>query len=239
AGGLISLVRSMPSIVRAFQRSLRNFTAARAGATADVPRTEQDLPITVVVGGSLLLVLLCWLLPPLQMNFLSSLLVLVAGFFFVTVSARITGEIGSSSSPTSGMTVATLLSTCLLFLLLGWTSPADRFMALTTAAIVGMAASNGGTTAQDLKTANIVGATPSRQQIAMLVGVVTSALCVGPVLAAVNRGATATVPEVHPGIQVTHPSTEVVRQREFPFRPAAGAFAPGKLTGQDLFQQLW
>src|SRR5262249_13201994 len=80
---------------------------------------------------------------------------------------------------------------------------------------------------------------PSRQQIAILVGVVTSALCVGPVLAAVNRGATATVPEVHPGIQVTHPSTEVVRQREFPFRPAAGAFAPGKLTGPDRVQQLW
>ncbi len=145
---------------------------------------------------------------------------LVAAFFFVTVSARITGEIGSSSSPTSGMTVATLLSTCLLFLLLGWTSPADRFMALTTAAIVGMAASNGGTTAQDLKTAYLVGATPSRQQIAILVGVVTSALCVGPVLAAVNRGATATVPEVHPGVRVTHLSDERVLQREFPFQPA-------------------
>src|SRR5215813_3640919 len=239
AGGLISLVRSMPSIVRAFQRSVRNFTAAGKGATAGVPRTEQDLPITVVVGGSLLLVLLCWLLPPLQMNFLSSLLVLVAGFFFVTVSARITGEIGSSSNPISGMTVATLLATCLLYLLLGWTSPSDRFMALTTAAIVGMAASNGGTTAQDLKTANLVGATPKRQQIAIFVGVVTSAIFVGPVLAAVNRGAAATVPESHPGVQVTHPSPERVQQREFAFAPRSDSLGAAGLGGEELFRQLW
>ena len=239
AGGLISLVRSMPSIVRAFQRSLRNFTAARTGVVAVVPRTEQDLPITVVVGGSLLLVLLCWLLPPLQMNFFSALLVLVAGFFFVTVSARITGEIGSSSNPISGMTVATLLATCLLYLLLGWTSPADRFMALTTAAIVGMAASNGGTTAQDLKTASIVGATPKRQQIAIFVGVVTSAIFVGPVLAAVNKGAAATVPESHPGVRVPHPSAERVRQREFAFVPGNGALAASGLGGEELFRQLW
>jgi hypothetical protein len=137
------------------------------------------------------------------------------------------------------MTVATLLSTCLLYLLLGWTSPADRFMALTTAAIVGMAASNGGTTAQDLKTAYLVGATPSRQQIAILVGVVTSALCVGPVLAAVNRGATATVPEVHPGVVVTHPSEERVLQREFPFRPAPETLSRAGLSGEELFRQLW
>jgi putative OPT family oligopeptide transporter len=238
-GGLISLVRSMPAIVAAFRRSVRTFLAARHGQTVQVSRTDQDLPITVVVGGTVLLFLAVWWSPPLQVNLLSAVLVLVLGFFFVTVSARITGEIGSSSSPTSGMTVATLLTTCLLFLVLGWTSPADRFMALTTAAIVGMAASNGGTTAQDLKTANIVGATPSRQQIAILVGVVTSALCVGPVLAAVNRGATATVPEVHPGVRVTHPAEERVLQREFPFRPAAGAFAAGKLSGKELFQQLW
>jgi putative OPT family oligopeptide transporter len=239
AGGLISLIRSMPSIVRAFQRSLRNFTAARAGTAVEVPRTEQDLPITVVIGGSVLLVLMVWLLPPLHVNLVSALMVVVAGFFFVTVSARITGEIGSSSNPISGMTVATLLVTCLLYLALGWTSPADRFMALTTAAIVGMAASNGGTTAQDLKTAYLVGATPKRQQIAIFVGVVTSAIFVGPVLAAVNRGATATVPESHPGVQVTHPSAERVHQREFSFAPGAGALAGAGLGGEELFRQLW
>ncbi|MGZ3480679.1 MAG: OPT/YSL family transporter [Myxococcaceae bacterium] len=238
-GGLVSLLRSLPAIVRAFQRSVRTFLASRRGQAVDVPRTEQDLQITVVLGGTLVIILVVWLAPPLQLNLFSALLVLVAAFFFVTVSARITGEIGSSSSPTSGMTVATLLSTCLLYLLLGWTSPADRFMALTTAAIVGMAASNGGTTAQDLKTAYLVGATPSRQQIAILVGVVTSALCVGPVLAAVNRGATATVPEVHPGVRVTHPSEERVLQREFPFQPAPETLSRAGLSGEELFRQLW
>jgi putative OPT family oligopeptide transporter len=239
AGGLISLVRSMPSIVEAFRRSVRTFLASRRGVVVDVPRTERDLPISVVVGGSVLLVVLIWLSPPLHVNLVSALLIVVAGFFFVTVSSRITGEIGSSSNPISGMTVATLLLTCLVYLVLGWTSPEDRFAALTTAAIVGIAASNGGTTAQDLKTAQIVGATPSKQQIAIFIGVVTSAIFIGPVLAAVNRGETATIPESHPGVRVTHPSGEQVVQREFPFRPRPGAFSASTLGGEELAQQLW
>ena len=239
AGGLISLIRSMPSIVEAFRRSVRTFVASRRGVTVEVPRTEQDLPISIVVGGSLLLVVLIWLAPPLHVNLVSALLIIVAGFFFVTVSSRITGEIGSSSNPISGMTVATLLVTCLIYLVLGWTSPEDRFMALTTAAIVGIAASNGGTTAQDLKTAQIVGATPSRQQIAIFVGVITSAVFIGPVLAAVNRGETAIVPESHPGVRVTHPSGEQVVQHEFPFRPTPGGFSASALTGGELAGQLW
>jgi putative OPT family oligopeptide transporter len=239
AGGLISLIRSMPSIVAAFRRSVRTFLASRRGVVVNVPRTEQDLPISIVVGGSLLLVVLIWLAPPLRVNLVSALLIVVAGFFFVTVSSRITGEIGSSSNPISGMTVATLLVTCLIYLVLGWVSPEDRFMALTTAAIVGIAASNGGTTAQDLKTAQIVGATPSRQQIAIFVGVVTSAIFIGPVLAAVNRGETATIPESHPGVRVTHPTGEQVVQHEFPFRPAEGALTASTLTGQELAGQLW
>jgi putative OPT family oligopeptide transporter len=238
-GGLISLLRSLPSIGRAFRRSIDTFRASRVRGGPVVPRTEQDLPFTVVAGGSALLVLLIWLAPPLQVNLLSALLIVLAGFFFVTVSARITGEIGSSSNPISGMTVATLLATCLVYLLLGWTSPTDRFMALTTAAIVGIAASNGGTTAQDLQTAYLVGATPKRQQIAIFVGVVTSAICIGPVLAAINRGATATVPEAHPGVVLPHPSAEVVRQQEFPFQVRTGALAAAGLTGDGLFQQLW
>src|SRR5262245_51603408 len=131
-GGLISLARSMPAIARAFRRSVDTFLATRRGETVSVPRSERDLPITVVLGGTVLLFLAVWWAPALHVNLFSAVLVLVLGFFFVTVSARITGEIGSSSSPTSGMTVATLLTTCLLYLLLGWTSPADRFMALTT-----------------------------------------------------------------------------------------------------------
>ena len=239
AGGLISLLRSLPSIVEAFRRGFRNFLASRRGEALAVERTEQDLPISVVVGGSVILLLLIWLAPPLHVNLLSAVVILVAGFVFVTVSARITGEIGSSSNPISGMTVATLLATCFLYLLLGWTSPDDRFMALTTAAIVCIAASNGGTTAQDLKTAQLVGATPSRQQIAIFVGVVTSALFIGPVLAAVNRGGTAAVPESHPGVRVTHPTAEQVVQREFSFARANAAFSAGRITGEDLAGQLW
>jgi putative OPT family oligopeptide transporter len=143
-GGLISLFRSMPSIIEAFRRGFRNFLAARRGQAVAIDRTERDLPISVVLGGSLLLMALIWLAPQLHVNLVSALLIVVAGFFFVTVSSRITGEIGSSSNPISGMTVATLLVTCLLYLGLGWTTPDDRFMALTTAAIVGIAASNGG-----------------------------------------------------------------------------------------------
>jgi len=238
-GGLISLIRSLPSIGRAFRRSIDTLRASRLRGGPVVPRTEQDLPFTVVAGGSALLVLLIWLAPPLQVNLLSALLIVLAGFFFVTVSARITGEIGSSSNPISGMTVATLLATCLVYLLLGWTSPSDRFMALTTAAIVGIAASNGGTTAQDLQTAYLVGATPKKQQIAIFIGVVTSAICIGPVLAAINQGATATVPESHPGVRLPHPSAEVAHQREFPFQVRPGGLAAAGLSGEELFQQLW
>ncbi|MFL5352521.1 OPT family oligopeptide transporter [Archangium sp.] len=203
-GGLISLIRSLPTIVNAFRRGLDTFLASRRKGPAPVMlRTEQDLPITVVLGGSALLVLAIWLAPPLHVNFISAVLIVVCGFFFVTVSARITGEIGSSSNPISGMVVATLLITCLVYLGLGWTSSEDRFMALTTAAIVGIAASNGGTTAQDLKTAFLVGGTPRRQQVALFVGVLTSAIFIGLVLVVLNQAFTAIIPESHPGQKVS------------------------------------
>lgn len=233
-GGLISLIRSFPTIVSAFRRGLKTFMDSRK-AKGDVPllpRTEQDLPITVVLVGSLLLVLAMWLIPTLQINFLSALLILLCGFFFVTVSARITGEIGSSSNPISGMVVATLLITCLIFLVVGWTSAEDRFMALTTAAIVGIAASNGGTTAQDLKTAYLVGGTPKRQQIALFVGVITSAMFIGGTLVLLNKGATAIIPESHPGAQLTHQSDEVMKQAEF-------SWAAQGLDDKKAAQELW
>ena len=218
-GGLISLLRSFPTIVSAFRRGLANFLASRRKTLGgpSIPRTDQDLPITVVIVGALGLVLTIWLAPPLHVNLISSLLIIVFGFFFVTVSARITGEIGSSSNPISGMVVATLLVTCLIFLLLGWTSPADRFMALTTAAIVGIAASNGGTTAQDLKTAFLVGGTPRKQQISLFVGVISSALVIGLTLVAINKGETAIVPEEHPGQKLTVVGKETMVQHELRF----------------------
>ncbi|MFP2931105.1 OPT family oligopeptide transporter [Pyxidicoccus sp. 3LG] len=239
-GGLISLIRSLPTIVGAFKRSVATLRASRTQGTGPMlPRTEQDLPITVVLVGSALLILAIWLSPPLEVNFISAILIVIFGFFFVTVSARITGEIGSSSNPISGMVVATLLVTCLVYLLMGWTSSEDRFMALTTAAIVGIAASNGGTTAQDLKTAFLVGGTPKRQQIALFVGVLTSAMFIGLVLVTLNRGATVTIPEPHPGVQVSEMTQESRVQHTFPWAVSREALAARGLDEAALRKAVW
>ncbi|RKH62276.1 OPT family oligopeptide transporter [Corallococcus aberystwythensis] len=239
-GGLISLIRSLPTIVGAFKRSVETLRQSRTqGALPTVLRTDQDLPITVVLVGSALLILAIWLAPPLHVNFISAILIVIFGFFFVTVSARITGEIGSSSNPISGMVVATLLVTCLVYLLFGWTSSPDRFMALTTAAIVGIAASNGGTTAQDLKTAFLVGGTPKKQQIALFVGVLTSAMFIGLVLVLLNQGATAVIPETHPGVQVTEMSTDTRTQHTYRWEVSQDALTQRGMTPALLKRSLW
>jgi uncharacterized oligopeptide transporter (OPT) family protein len=194
-GGFVSLARALPTIVKAFRSGVRNLSLGRKGEGAAVPRTQRDLPFSVVVYGSLGLVLLMWLVPTLEIQLVPAILIMLFGFFFVVVSSRITGEIGSSSNPISGMTVATLLLTCVLFLAMGWVGVEYRSMALTTAAIVCIAASNGGTTSQDLKTGFLVGATPRRQQIALLAGVVTSALVIGYTLLFLNRSYTTVAAE--------------------------------------------
>ena len=123
-------------------------------------------------------------------NLAAAVLIVLFGFLFVTVSSRLTGEIGSSSNPISGMTIATLLLTCLVFLLLGWTAAPYRLVALSIAAVVCIASSNGGTTSQDLKTGFLVGATPKWQQLAIGIGSVSSALVIGAVLLAMNQSST-------------------------------------------------
>ncbi|MCX6826180.1 MAG: oligopeptide transporter, OPT family [candidate division Zixibacteria bacterium] len=195
-GGIISLIKSFPTIISAFKRGFQTFLNSRRGKTSReaVVRTDQDLPLWMVVFGSLGLVLAIWLAPVLEINAVSAVLIVLFGFFFVTVSSRITGEIGSSSNPISGMTVATLLITCLLFLAVGWTGVSFRAMALSTAAIVCIAASNGGTISQDLKTGFLVGATPKYQQISIAIGVITSALVIGLIVIALNKAYTTVVP---------------------------------------------
>jgi putative OPT family oligopeptide transporter len=194
-GGFIALARAIPTIVAAFAGGLRNLRSSREGqGAAAVPRTARDLPMTVVVGGSLAIALAIWLAPVLEINAVAALLIVLFGFFFVTVSSRITGEIGSSSNPISGMTVATLLITCGLFVLVGWVGVDYKAMALTTAALVCVAASNGGTISQDLKTGFLVGATPRAQQIAILIGVVVSALVIGYTLLLLNQANTSFKP---------------------------------------------
>lgn len=204
-GGFIALARSIPTILAAFAGGLRNLKAG-AGARR-ILRTETDLPMTVVLFGTLAIAIAIVVAPILEINWLSAILIILFGFFFVTVSSRITGEIGSSSNPISGMTVATLLLTCGLFVLMGWTGVDYKAMALTTAALVCVAASNGGTISQDLKTGYLVGATPKYQQIAILVGVITSALIIGLTLRQLNEGYTTFQAVSAPGVVLAPDAT--------------------------------
>lgn len=189
AGGIISLFQSLPTIIHGAMGGISSMKAGVKKLTA-VSRIDMDLPMSFVVVGSLLLVFAIWISPTLHMNLVGSILIVLFGFLFVTVSSRLTGEIGSSSNPISGMTVATLLLTCLIFVIIGWTGPQFRVTALSVAAIVCVAASNGGTTAQDLKTGYLIGATPKYQQWAILIGAFTSAIVIGFTLKLLNDAST-------------------------------------------------
>jgi putative OPT family oligopeptide transporter len=194
AGGLVSLVRSLPTIWQGLREGLKDVSADRTQPGRTFQRTDHDLPTKFVASGAVLLLAAISLAPQLHMNLLGALMIALFGFLFVTVSSRLTGEIGSSSNPISGMTVATLLLTCLIFLTLGWTGRGYYVTALSVGAIVCIAASNGGTTSQDLKTGFLIGATPRSQQIAILVGALASAILLGPVLLKLNAAGTVYVP---------------------------------------------
>jgi len=191
AGGILSMLNALPLILASLSGSLRDLRSGRQEGEEGVARTERDLPMPVVFFGSLGLVLLIaasHLIPTgLPGRLAGGLLIVLFGFFFVTVSSRITGVIGSSSNPISGMTIATLLLTCLIFVLLGWVGPEYRLTALSIAGVVCIASSNGGTTSQDLKTGFLVGATPWKQQVSILVGALVSAVVMGLTLLALNN----------------------------------------------------
>jgi putative OPT family oligopeptide transporter len=197
AGGLISLFRALPTIWRGLRAGLADFRAGREAAKAEAerPRTDQDLSLKWVALGVVVLIAAILFAHSLHMNLAGALLIVLFGFLFVTVSSRLTGELGSSSNPISGMTVATLLLTCLIFLLLGWTGPTYYVTALSVGAIVCIAASNAGATSQDLKTGFLIGATPRSQQLAIMVGALASALALGPILLSLNQAATVYVPQ--------------------------------------------
>ncbi|HEY2382280.1 MAG TPA: oligopeptide transporter, OPT family [Terriglobia bacterium] len=196
AGGIISLIRSLPVIWSGLMGGLADLRRTRSAAAAGAPRTDHDLSMKFVLGGIIALLLAIMIAPQLNLrgNLVGALLIVAFGFLFVTVSSRLTGEIGSSSNPISGMTVATLLLTCLVFLIIGWTAPPYFVTALSIGGIVCIAASNGGTTSQDLKTGFLVGSTPKFQQIAILVGALASAVVLGPILLAMNQSGTVYVP---------------------------------------------
>jgi putative OPT family oligopeptide transporter len=214
ASGLITLLRTAPTIISALTAGIRQMRSNRPGAPsstasssrvgstdttdATLSRTEHDLPMSVVLGGSVLLVFLMFAflqfhpVPGAQVgplaNIAAALLVVLFGFLFVTVSARIVGIVGSSASPVSGMTIATLMATAAIFLVKGWTAPAFGALAITIGGIVCIAASNAGDTSQDLKTGHLIGATPWKQQVAVMAGVIISVFSIGATLNAMNSG---------------------------------------------------
>ncbi|MFM9904105.1 MAG: OPT family oligopeptide transporter [Pyrinomonadaceae bacterium] len=197
--GMISLARSLPTIWNGLKGGLADLRGGSGNEGSSLPRTDQDISIKWVAIGVIGLVAAIMLFPQLGLSvfvspfvsFFGAILIIVLGFLFVTVSSRLTGEVGSSSNPISGMTVATLLITCLVFLGLGWTAADPYFVtALSIGGIVCIAASNGGTTSQDLKTGFWVGSTPWRQQLAILVGALASALVLGSLLIMLNNNET-------------------------------------------------
>jgi uncharacterized oligopeptide transporter (OPT) family protein len=200
SAGIIALVRSLPTIIGAFRAGFADMRASRLGqAIAAKLRTDDDLPISLTVFGSIGLAIVLAFLPQIGVNLLGGLLIILFGFFFTTVSSRICGQIGSSANPISGMTIASLIAISVIFLLLGWNQIDDRVRAISVACVIAVAVANGGNTSQDLKTGFLVGATPKRQQIAILIGAIGSALAVGWTLTFLNDAYSYPVPESRPG----------------------------------------
>ncbi len=204
SAGIIALIRSLPTIVGAFRSGFQDLRGSM-GVAAERIRTDLDLPVWITVLGAIVLALALTLLPTLAVNLLGAVLIIVFGFFFVTVSSRITGEIGSSANPISGMTIAALIGICFIFLIIGWTGVDHRVGAISLAAVIAVAAGNAGATSQDLKTGFLVGATPWKQQVGIMIGALTSALVIGWTLTLLNSTYTNIVPEPHPGVALEIP----------------------------------
>jgi OPT family oligopeptide transporter len=186
AGGFITLIKTIPTIISSFKGSIGSLkkTGVEGVIETSVPRTERDLSIKIVGIGSLVLILLMTVLPMVPgdnifSKLLLGILVIIFGAFFVTVSSRIVGIIGSSNNPISGMTIATLMGTCLVFIAVKWTGHFYEPMALVVGGMICIAAANAGATSQDLKTGYIVGATPRNQQLALFVGAIVSSIAIG------------------------------------------------------------
>ncbi|HEU4391022.1 MAG TPA: oligopeptide transporter, OPT family, partial [Blastocatellia bacterium] len=197
-GGIISLGRSLPTIAGAFKAGMKDFLGTGGRSSQVIQRTEADLPLPYAMGAVVVLLALVCFIPGFGVEPLSALLILIFGFLFVTVSSRICGQIGSTSNPISGMTIATLLFTSLIFLIVGRDGAGERVIALTVGAIVCVAAANSGNTSQDLKTGYLVGATPKRQQVGLMIGAVTSAVAVGWTLLFLNDSAINILPRDYP-----------------------------------------
>src|SRR5258708_6237552 len=202
AAGLITLMKTMPTIIAALKAGAKDLAAGAAGA-AGQRRTDRDLSLKWALLGAAVLMVMMWvmltfprifMMNPLQHaetsalnNVFAAVLVVVFGFLFVTVSSRITGLIGTSSNPISGMAIATLMATCAMFLVMGWTATAFSVLAISIGGVVCIASANAGNTSQDLKTGFLVGATPSKQQLALIVGVIVSVFSIGFTLTGMDK----------------------------------------------------
>lgn len=180
AGGIISLVKSLPLIITTFKDSMKSIKNG-VGTTSTL-RTEQDINMKVILASILVLILLIWLLPVIPVSFLGAVIVVVFGFFFATVSSRMVGLVGSSNNPVSGMAIATLLIATLILKMTGSIGAGGMQGAIAIGSIICIVAALAGDTSQDLKTGYLLGATPKKQQFAELIGVVASAIAIGGVL---------------------------------------------------------
>ena len=223
AAGLITLVRTMPTILSALRAGLKDVRAEGGAGANTASRIERDMPMSWVVGGSAVIIVLLFVLltvAPVKgtnttwyQNLLAGILVVVFGFLFVTVASRISGLLGNSSNPVSGMSIGTLMATCAIFLLAGWTAPSYGILALTIGGSVCIAAAIAGATSQDLKTGYLVGATPVRQQWGLLVGVTVSTFAIGITLGLMNKGLEKYIPTQIPlNVQALPAGVKVERE---------------------------
>lgn len=228
AAGLITLLKTLPTIWAALTAGAADLRKKGGEALAAGGRTGEDLKTTLVLAGSGVMVLLMFSFLTLRpvpgtstswyANLFASVLVVIFGFLFVTVSSRIVGLIGTSSNPISGMAIATLMATCALFLAVGWTAPAYGVLALTIGGTVCIAAANAGNTSQDLKTGFLVGATPSAQQKGLFLGVATSCLVIGWTLILMNEGLQKYVPASFAVDAAAPPEGVVVENTNFRYQ---------------------
>ena len=182
AGGLISLIKSLPTMVKTFSRAVKGF--GKKGEAGD--RTQRDIPMSAVLGGIVVIAVAIWLLPEIPVSFVGAIIIVVFGFFFATVSSRMVGIVGSSNNPVSGMAIATLIVTTAILKATGSTGASGMVAAISIGTVICIIAAMAGDTSQDLKTGYIVGATPAKQQIGELIGAVVSAIAIGGVMYLLN-----------------------------------------------------
>ena len=228
AAGLITLLRTLPTILAALTAGLKDVRSQNGEEPVAASRTERDTPIRWVVLGSVVIVAMMWILltfHPMQgaqtewyQNLFAGIFVVVFGFLFVTVASRISGLLGNSSNPISGMSIATLMATCAIFLLAGWTAPNYAVLALMIGGVVCIASAIAGATSQDLKTGFLVGSTPFWQQMGLLIGVTVSTIAIGGTLNLMNKGLEKYIPtEIQVNVS-SLPAGAKVEREAFPYK---------------------